>query len=102
MSTLNARNTLSFSPPSPFARELQRRVRQAMAERGESRHGNWSQWLRAALVLTIGGAAYFWMLRAGIGEGVRIAALMVAALSALMLIILLGHDASHGSVSSKG
>jgi linoleoyl-CoA desaturase len=101
MSIMRTGRTLAFAPPSAFARELNRRVKQAMKEEGETRYGNWSQWLRAGVSLTIGGAAYFALLRPSGGEETQIAALVIAALSALMLIIQLGHDASHGSVSPK-
>lgn len=91
-----------FTPPGAFARELNRRVKQAMEERGEARYGNWSQWLRMGFILMLGGTAYFTLLRHSGGAWMHVAALTIAALCAFLLIVQLGHDASHGSVSPSG
>src|SRR5215469_14867875 len=98
MSIPGARKRLEFAPPGAFARELNRRVKQAMEEEGEVRYGDWSQWLRLGFIVLVGGIAYCEMLRQSSGLWVHIAAVMIAALCAFLLILQFGHDASHGSI----
>ena len=101
MSSLQSRAGVKFAPPGPFARELTRRAHEAMKLVDGGRYGDGVQWLCALGALCVGVAAYGLLLSGHFGSASGSALIAIAALSAFMLIVQVGHDAAHGSVSPR-
>jgi len=92
---------MAFAPPGAFARDVAARVRDHFRQTARTRYGDVWQWVTGVAFLALGLGAYTRLLRHG-GSGWASAALIaVAAFSAFMLIVQWGHDASHGSLSSR-
>jgi linoleoyl-CoA desaturase len=94
-----AHPSLKFAPPGAFARDLNRHARDALA--GQPRHGDADQAACAMGVVAVGLTAYGWLLCRGSGWWIDAACIAVAAFAAFLLIVQIGHDASHGAVTSS-
>jgi len=93
----------TFAPPSGFARLLQKKVQAYNKTQAGGRYADWRQWLHAVSALTVGVAAFAILLHIGLTAGwlafILLSVLIGAA--AFMLLVQVGHDAAHGSVSRK-
>ncbi len=101
MSSPLTRPQFRFAPPTAFARDLNTRVHEALAGMGENRFGDARLWVRVSLVAAVGAAAYGLLLRNPGSLWLDAISIVVAAVCAFMLMVQLGHDAAHGSVSRK-
>lgn len=101
MSNKSSCAPLHFAPPGAFARDVNIRARQIFKEPGEHRYGNAGVWLRGLAFLIIGASAYTEVLTGAGGFMFSLILIAIAALCAFMLIVQLGHDASHGSLSKR-
>lgn len=90
-----------FAPPSAFARALRRRLRAYDTSISGGRHADWRQWAHAFAALAAGGTAFVALLIAGTSTGWPVFLLLSAltGAAAFMLLVQIGHDAAHGSVS---
>lgn len=93
----------NFAPRSDFARALQIRLRRYTATQPNGRIADGRQWRHAGCALAIGGAAMASLLTVGASAGwlTFFGLSAVIGLSAFMLLVQIGHDAAHGSVSRK-
>lgn len=94
-----AHPTIRFAPPGAFAHALNQRAREAL--RGRPRHGGAAQALVAAATAGIGFTAYGWLLSGRSGAGMDTLCIAVAAFCAFLLIVQVGHEASHGAVTGR-
>lgn len=92
---------VKFATSSKFAHEVHRRALQELLARGENRFADTGQWLRAAIYLAGSATAYAIALFASESSLLTPLATGVAAILALMVAATVGHDASHGVMSSK-
>ncbi len=93
-----------FAPPGAFARDLQSRLRRWQRETGAHRFADGLQWAAAAALLLLGLGTYTALL-AGTARGSPWASaglVLAAALSCFWLLVVMAHDAAHGSVSRHG
>lgn len=88
-----------FQAPGPFAREVNSRGRAALA--GIPRFGNSALARRVAGFAALGVLAYGRLLLGSEAMWEAAASIAVSAFCAFMMIVLVGHDASHGAVSSR-
>lgn len=93
----NPRRAWKFQPPGDFAKAVNRTAHAALEN--VSRFGNAAQWRRAAAFVLTGFWAYG-LLLAGAAGWQAIALITVASFCAFMMIVQVGHDASHGALSS--
>lgn len=88
-----------FQRPGAFARDVNRRAHAALA--GTPRFGDRAQWMRTVGFAGLGLVAYSRLIL-GAGSWWHAAAcIAVSAFCAFMLIVQIGHDASHGALSSR-
>jgi linoleoyl-CoA desaturase len=92
-------HSLSFQPAGAFARDVNTRARAAMAK--VSRFGDAGQWLPVAGIAGTGLTGYGDLLAGGHAYWRSLALVATAAFCAFMLIVQVGHDASHGAISSR-
>jgi linoleoyl-CoA desaturase len=92
------RCALKFQAPGGFAKAVNRSAHAALE--GVPRFGDAAQGLRAAAFALAGFWAYG-MLLAGAHAWQAIALIAVASFCAFMMIVQVGHDASHGALSSR-
>ena len=90
---------LSFEPPGDFARDVNRRARATLI--GLPRHGDAEQAVCALAVLAAGVGAYAALLSGVAGWWGGVALIAVAAFCAFLLIVQIGHDASHSAVTPR-
>jgi linoleoyl-CoA desaturase len=95
MSSTIPQPALHFAPPGDFARDLRRGLRQLPAM---PRHGDAAQWRRGAFCAAAA-LAFYGLLLSGHGG---VPALLGATFCAFLLIVQLGHDASHNALSRYG
>ena len=90
---------LVFAPTSEFAKSLQSALADYAKTASGGRFANLGQWAIAGLFGVIGIAAYATLLFLGNGAGALLSLSLVAitALAAFMQVVLVGHDAAHGS-----
>lgn len=86
-----------FQPPGAFAQTVNRRAHAAME--GVPRFGDAAQWGRAAAFALAGFWAYGLLLAGAVGWQ-AMALIAAASFCAFMMIVQLGHDASHGALSA--
>lgn len=92
-----------FRPPGEFARRLRRKLGDYARGGAVRRFADRWQWAQIASVLLIGTGTYV-SLVSGAAEGSYLAAAGLVAVSAFacfMMLVVLGHDAAHGSASSR-
>ena len=87
-----------FRPHGGFARDVAARGREALDRASETRFGDQAQWLRAGAAAGFGFGAYGLLLG---GVGGAAAWIALAAFGAFLLLVQLGHDAAHGTVSAN-
>lgn len=97
-----ARRTIRFAPASEFSRTLRRKLAEYKAS-ANSRFADMTTWVKTLLTFGLGGAAYAGLLAVGpeAGWGLLAALVAGAGLSAFFLLVFAGHDAAHGSISSR-
>lgn len=93
---------IHFTPPGAFARDVTARVREAFRASGEDRFGDAAVWWRAAGFGALGLGTYCAMLSGYLPPLAFVPAIPLAALGAFMMVVLLGHDATHGALSHRG
>lgn len=89
-----------FARTSAFARSLRRRLTEYKASSG-GRFANGLVWLKSGLAFAAGAIAYGVLFQGGpaIGALEQAALVCFTGFAAFLLLVFLGHDASHGSVS---
>lgn len=96
---------ISFAPRSAFARAVAARVSDAFAESGaqsgDHRYANWETWTWAAGWTAASLGAYAAVLFAHLPLILSAAAIVIAAAAAFCVVISIGHDATHGSLSAR-
>lgn len=92
---------ISFARPSAFARTLQQKLHAYTSRTADGRFADWAQWVQTGLIAMIGGGAYVALLSRGVGGSTLSALGLVgaSAFAAFMMLVTMGHDAAHGSVS---
>lgn len=101
--TTSAKPVATFAPPSDFARRLQKKVHAYTKSQDGGRYADRRQWLHAGSAFAVGAVAFGVLLHLGLAAGwlgfILLSALVGGA--AFMLLVQVGHDAAHGSVSRK-
>lgn len=100
-SNTDATRRISFAPRSAFARSLGARVSVAFAASGDHRYADWQTWAWAAGWTTASLGAYSAVLFAHLPAILTALAIVVAAAAAFSVVISIGHDATHGSLSAR-
>jgi linoleoyl-CoA desaturase len=90
-----------FSSASVFSRAIARRVHEEFAASGDHRFADLGQWLQGLALLVTGLSAYALILRGSLSGGAVAALAVVASLCDYMLMVILGHGATHGSLSRR-
>lgn len=90
---------LTFQPPSDFARDVRRLAKTLLGD--TPRHGGPAEWLCAASVFALGLTAYAALLLRIGGAWGAVLWIALAAFAAFLLLVQVGHDASHGAVTGR-
>src|ERR1700722_11633337 len=101
MSSVPPGAALHFAPAGAFAQDVTRRIRDEFRRSGERRFGDVRQWLYAAGCAGAGLTFYIVLLTDIGGVWAATGCIAGAAFCAFMLIVQLGHDAAHGSLSAR-
>lgn len=100
-SPTSGQSRIRFARPSAFARTLQQKLHAYTESTGQGRFADWAQWVQTGLIATVGCGAYVALLSRGVG-GSTLSALGlvgISAFAAFMMLVTMGHDAAHGSIS---
>lgn len=92
---------ISFAPRSAFARAVAARVSDVFALSGDHRYANWETWAWAAGWTAASLGAYSAVLFVHLPLILAAAAIVIAAAAAFCVVISIGHDATHGSLSAR-
>ncbi|HVM81814.1 MAG TPA: fatty acid desaturase [Stellaceae bacterium] len=95
-----ARPAIRFAPSSDFAGAIGRRVSDEFRASGKSRFADWTVWTLAGGYFAIAALAYGAILGGGFGATATLGLAVLGGVSAFMTMAIIGHDASHGSLSS--
>jgi linoleoyl-CoA desaturase len=92
---------VSYQPTDRFMIEAKAKVEAGLKERADHRYGNWEQLFKFTFFFTLWAVGFSISLLPDVSIVSRLAAALLMALSGLLLVFNVCHDAVHGTLSSS-